>query len=86
MFFIGVSAGLVAMYKLTGETIKVEVKKIKNKRIGGNSEVTIPVDLGNAGNGAQLKPGKQKKADKKAAKLQKKLEKQHAKNPGGTPG
>jgi len=44
MFFAGLSAGLLVMYKVIGDTVKVEVKKIKNKRVG-SSETTIPIDI-----------------------------------------
>ena len=80
MFFIGLSAGLVAMYKLTGDTFKIEVKKIKNKRVG-SSEITIPINADSARNG--LKPAKSErkqakiraKNEKKAEKARKRLEK-----------
>ena len=41
-FFGGLSAGLLVMYKVIGDTVKVEVKKIKNKRVG-TSTTTIPI-------------------------------------------
>ena len=41
-FFAGVSAGLIVMYKLAGEKVSVNIKKIKNKRIG-TSTTTIPI-------------------------------------------
>ncbi len=44
MFFAGISAGLIAMYKIIGDTVKVEVKKVKNKRVG-SSTTTIPINI-----------------------------------------
>jgi len=43
MFFIGLSAGLVAMYKLTGDQIEINIKKIKTKR--GSSDISIPIHV-----------------------------------------
>ncbi len=43
-FFMGVSAGLILMYKLAGEKIVVNVKKVKNKRVG-SSEVNVPISI-----------------------------------------
>lgn len=80
MFFIGVSAGLVAMYKLTGDTVKIEVKKIKNKRVG-SSVVTIPINADSAENRPKsaTSPRKQakiiRKNKKRAEKAKKRLEK-----------
>ena len=45
IFFVGFSTGLVAMYKLTGDTINIEVQKIKNKRTTGQGDIIIPVNL-----------------------------------------
>jgi len=42
--FIGFSAGLIAMYKLMGEQIEVNIKKVKNKRVG-SSQVDIPITI-----------------------------------------
>ncbi len=42
--FIGFSAGLIAMYKLMGDTVKIEVKKVKNKRVG-SSNTSIPINM-----------------------------------------
>ena len=44
-FLGGVIAGLILMYKLMGEQIKVTVKKIKNKKTAGDNSVTIPIDI-----------------------------------------
>jgi len=43
MFFVGLSAGLVTMYKLMGDKIEVNIKRIKTKK--GSSEVSIPVNI-----------------------------------------
>ena len=45
IFFVGLSAGLVTMYKLAGATVKVEVRKIKNKRIKGKTDTSIPINI-----------------------------------------
>ena len=44
MFFAGAIAGLIAMYKLMGDQVEVNIKKVKNKRVG-SSEVNIPIDI-----------------------------------------
>ena len=36
------SGGLITMYKLMGDKIEVNIKKVKNKRVG-SSEVNIPI-------------------------------------------
>ncbi len=41
--FIGFSAGLIAMYKLTGDQIEINIKKIKTKR--GSSDIDIPINV-----------------------------------------
>ena len=33
------------MYKLAGATVKVEVRKIKNKRTSGQTDTSIPINL-----------------------------------------
>ena len=43
--FIGFSAGLVAMYKLMGDTVKIEIKKVKNKRVSGEANTTFNTDI-----------------------------------------
>ncbi len=37
------SAGLVTMYKLMGDQIEINIKKIKTKR--GSSEVNVPITV-----------------------------------------
>lgn len=44
-FFIGFSAGLIAMYKLMGDTVKIEIKKVKNKRVSGEVNTTFNTDI-----------------------------------------
>jgi len=56
----GFSAGLIAMYKLMGEQIKIEIKRIKNKRVG-ESNTSIPIDLSNRENKRLSKRQKRKK-------------------------
>ena len=53
-FLAGIIAGLIAMYKIMGDQIEINVKRIKNKRVG-SSEVIIPVDVRNPKNGRQNK-------------------------------
>lgn len=43
MFFAGMVAGLITMYKLMGDQIEINVKKIKNKRTVGQGDVVIPI-------------------------------------------
>jgi len=43
-FFAGLSVGLVAMYKLMGDQIEINIKKVKNKRVGSSS-VEIPINV-----------------------------------------
>lgn len=48
LFLTGIIAGLIVMYKLTGEQIKVTVKKVKNKKNSGTITTTIPISVTNA--------------------------------------
>ncbi len=41
--FIGFSAGLIAMYKLMGDKVEVNIKRIKTKR--GSSDIDIPINV-----------------------------------------
>ena len=41
--FIGFSAGLIAMYKLMGDQIEINIRKIKTKR--GSSDIDIPINV-----------------------------------------
>ena len=43
IFFFGLSAGIITMYKIMGDQISIEIKKIKTKR--GSSEVSIPIHV-----------------------------------------
>ena len=65
MFFIGLSAGLVAMYKIMGDQIEINIRRIKTKK--GQSNVTIPIDIDNAQNRPK-RIKEQRKADRKAKK------------------
>ena len=60
MFFIGLAAGLVAMYKLMGDQIEVNIKKIKTKR--GSSDIDIPINIDNAKKVRQTRREKRKQA------------------------
>ena len=79
MFFIGLSAGLVAMYKLIGDKIEINIKKIKTKK--GTSDVTIPINVETSKTPRQLKRDERKQARiikrnaKKAERAADKLEK-----------
>ena len=43
MFFIGVSAGIVAGVKLMGDQVEINIKKIKTKK--GSSDIDIPITV-----------------------------------------
>ena len=45
-FFAGLSAGLVLMYKLMGEQVEINIKRIKTKR--GSSDIDIPITVESA--------------------------------------
>jgi hypothetical protein len=62
LFFIGVSAGLITMYKLMGEQIEVNIKKVKNKRVG-SSEVSIPISIEKADKRAKKRKKRRNEAD-----------------------
>ena len=47
-FLAGIIAGLIAMYKIMGDQITIEVRKIKNKGVSGTSNVNIPISLTDA--------------------------------------
>jgi len=40
----GFLVGLITMYKILGDTVKCEVKNIKNKRVG-TSTTTVPINI-----------------------------------------
>ena len=67
-FLAGVIAGLIAMYKIMGEQIEVNVKRIKNKRVGSSS-TSIPIEIRKSDKRAKTKRG-----DKKKARLARRLE------------
>ena len=60
MFFIGLAAGLVAMYKLMGDQIEINIKKIKTKK--GSSDIDINLDVDNAKKARQTRREKRKQA------------------------
>ena len=62
IFFIGVSAGLVAMYKLAGEQIVVNVKKQRIWGRGNEMNTTVPIEVDNANLPIQTKRVKRKQA------------------------
>jgi hypothetical protein len=78
MIFAGFAAGLIAMYKIMGEQIQVNVRKIKNKGTSGDNSVIIPIDIQKPSNGqlskrdarieAKLKKQEERKAKKEAKK------------------
>jgi hypothetical protein len=43
MVFVGFSAGLVTMYKLMGDKVEVNIRRIKTKR--GSSDIDIPINV-----------------------------------------
>ena len=43
MLFAGFAAGLIAMYKLMGDKVEVNIKRIKTKR--GSSDIDIPINV-----------------------------------------
>jgi len=81
MIFAGFAAGLIAMYKIMGQTIQVNVRKIKNKGTSGDNSVIIPIDIKKGSNGELSQREKAKQARllernrKKAEKAAKRLEK-----------
>jgi hypothetical protein len=40
----GIIVGLIAMYKIIGDTVTVTVKKVKNKKVG-SSTTSIPINV-----------------------------------------
>ena len=38
------SAGLIAMYKLMGDQVEINIKRIKTKK--GSSDISIPISVG----------------------------------------
>ena len=44
--FIGFSAGLIAMYKLMGDQVEINIKRIKTKK--GISDIDIPINIESA--------------------------------------
>ena len=54
------SAGLVTMYKLMGDQIEINIKKIKTKK--GSSDIDIPINIDNAKKARQTRREKRKQA------------------------
>ncbi len=81
MFFIGVSAGLVAMYKIMGEKITINVKKQRIRGDGNTMSIEVPVggETPNLGIPTKRQANKQakiiKRNKKKADKALKRLNK-----------
>lgn len=44
IFLTGVIGGLIAMYKLMGDQVTVNVGRIKNKNVG-ESDISIPINV-----------------------------------------
>ncbi len=44
IFLTGIIAGLITMYKLMGDQVTVNVKRIKNKKVG-ESDISIPINV-----------------------------------------
>ena len=42
------SAGLIAMYKLMGDQVEINIKRIKTKK--GSSDISIPISVGSRKN------------------------------------
>ena len=62
LFFAGVAAGIVVGVKIMGDQISITVKKIKQKRTSGESDISIPINLDNANLGIQTKRGDRKQS------------------------
>jgi hypothetical protein len=45
---LGLAIGIVVGVKLMGEQIHIEIKKVKNKRVVGDIDTTIPIDVSKA--------------------------------------
>ena len=43
MLFAGFAVGLIAMYKIIGDTVEVNIKRIKTKK--GSSDIDIPINI-----------------------------------------
>lgn len=59
------SAGLLTMWKLMGEQVKVTVKRIKVKKNPGDTSVVVPIEID-----SDIKPNRQER--KAARKLKRK--------------
>jgi len=65
----GFAAGIITMYKIMGDQISIEIKKIKTKR--GSSEVVIPINV----ESAQKKPRRTKDERKQDNVIKRNLKK-----------
>ena len=70
-FLAGVIAGIITMYKLMGEQIEVNVRRIKNKRTSGKTTTSIPLNIESAKKRVKT-PSERKKA-RIARRLKRKL-------------
>jgi len=61
------SAGLIVMQKVIGDTVKVGVRTIKNKRTSGNNSVVIPIEV-ETSQKQPKKSRKERKLDRQAKK------------------
>lgn len=74
----GVILGIIIAIKfLVGQDISIEVRKIKNKRISGKSDVTIPIKVQTSKSDRQMKRQHRKtvRAEKKLKKYNDRLNK-----------
>ena len=70
-FLLGVIAGIVTMYKLMGDRIEVNVRRIKSKGVSGTSSVTIPINIDKPEKRSKMR--KAKRSQRRLDKLKNKL-------------
>ena len=58
------SAGIVAGVKLMGDQVEINIRKVKNKRVSGEVNTTIPINLDSAKTARQTKREERKLAKK----------------------
>jgi len=63
--FIGFSAGLITMYKLMGDQIEINIKKIKSKRTNDQGSINIPINVQSAAESRETKRQRRKLERKK---------------------
>lgn len=44
-FLLGIIGGVIAGVKLMGEKVTVEVRKVKNKKVSGGGNTSIPIEV-----------------------------------------